>query len=137
MKASTLPNLNRETTSFSNFFTLFQDPDHHDDTTLEKRPKLYHREETEASETSPFKDIVSPLVSFNEMNENHHPMGGSFYEWDQMDQTLPRWPPSPNRSDTNVSVGSKSVKPPGFPRRRISPCFQNEQINFRLDMRRT
>ncbi|KAH7833933.1 hypothetical protein Vadar_011237 [Vaccinium darrowii] len=106
MKASSLPNLNRETTSFTNFFTLVQDPNHHDDTTLNKRQKIEHSEDTEASETSPFKDILSPLLSFNERTENHFPIGGSFYQWDQMDRTQPRWALSPNGSDTNVSVGS-------------------------------
>jgi hypothetical protein len=108
MKASSLPNLNCEPTSYDNFFTLFQDPNNHDDTTLNKHPNIDHSQDTEASETSPFKDILSPFVLFNEMNENHYPVGGSFneWDWDQMDQTLPRWPPSPNGSDTNVSVGS-------------------------------
>ncbi|KAH7852055.1 hypothetical protein Vadar_020046 [Vaccinium darrowii] len=104
MKTSSCPNLNRETTSFPNFFTLYRDSDHDDDNTLHKRRKVYHSEDSEASETSPFKDILSPFVSFNEMNDNHYPVAGSFHEWDEMD--LPRRPPSPNGSDTNVSVGS-------------------------------
>ncbi|KAH7853077.1 hypothetical protein Vadar_032979 [Vaccinium darrowii] len=110
MKTASAPNLNRETTSITrittNFFTFFQDPNHHDDTTLNKRQKIEHSEDTEVSKTSPFKDILSPILPFNEMYENHSPIDGSFYRWDRMDQTLPRWPPSPNGSDTNVSVGS-------------------------------
>ncbi|KAI8553462.1 hypothetical protein RHMOL_Rhmol05G0018100 [Rhododendron molle] len=105
MKASSLPNLNRETTSFPNFFTLFQhpaDPDDND-TTLNKRPKT---NDTEPSETSPFNGILSTSLSFNEMNENHYRIVGFFPEWDQMDQSLPKYPPSPNGSDSIVSVGS-------------------------------
>ncbi|KAH7848108.1 hypothetical protein Vadar_033885 [Vaccinium darrowii] len=64
MKASSLPNLNRETTSFPNFLTLFQDPSHHDDTTLDKRPTIHH---SEASETSPFKYTLSPSVNTSSM----------------------------------------------------------------------
>ncbi|KAF7144277.1 hypothetical protein RHSIM_Rhsim05G0017400 [Rhododendron simsii] len=94
------PNLNRETTSFPDFFSIQEDqhpadPDDND-TTLNKRPKT---NDTEPSETSPFKGILSTSLSSGEMNENHH--RGFFPEWDQMD-----WPPSPNGSDTNVSVGS-------------------------------
>ncbi|KAF7143222.1 hypothetical protein RHSIM_Rhsim05G0017800 [Rhododendron simsii] len=66
MKVSSLPNLNRETTSFSNFFTLVQHPadHHHDDTALQIDDCSC---DTEASETSPYEDILSP---FDEMNEN-------------------------------------------------------------------
>ncbi|KAH7847996.1 hypothetical protein Vadar_032596 [Vaccinium darrowii] len=64
MKASSLPNLDRETTSFPNFLTLFQDPSHHDDTTLDKRPTIHH---SEASETSPFKYTLSPSVNTSSM----------------------------------------------------------------------
>ncbi|KAH7850933.1 hypothetical protein Vadar_004752 [Vaccinium darrowii] len=81
-------------------------PNHRDGTTIHKRPDIDHSEDTEASETSPFKRILSPLVSFNEMNENHYPVVGSFYGWDQMDRTLPRWAPSPNGSEMNFSCGS-------------------------------
>ncbi|KAI8553461.1 hypothetical protein RHMOL_Rhmol05G0018000 [Rhododendron molle] len=65
MKVSSLPNLNRETTSFPNFFTLFQHPadHHHDDTPLQIDERSC---DTEASETSPYKDILSP---FDEMTE--------------------------------------------------------------------
>ncbi|KAI8553465.1 hypothetical protein RHMOL_Rhmol05G0018400 [Rhododendron molle] len=65
MKVSSLPNLNRETTSFPNFFTLFQHPadHHHHDTALQIDERSF---DTEASKTSPYKDILSP---FNEMNE--------------------------------------------------------------------
>ncbi|KAF7143332.1 hypothetical protein RHSIM_Rhsim05G0017600 [Rhododendron simsii] len=66
MKVSSLPNLNRETTSFPNFFTIIQDPADRDDTTLNLRPNNDHGD---YSETSPFKDILSPSVSFGEMNE--------------------------------------------------------------------
>ncbi|KAG5547193.1 hypothetical protein RHGRI_013011 [Rhododendron griersonianum] len=65
MKVSSLPNLNRETTSFPNFFTFIQDPanHHHHDTALQIDERSC---DTEASETSPYKDILSP---FDEMNE--------------------------------------------------------------------
>ncbi|KAI8553463.1 hypothetical protein RHMOL_Rhmol05G0018200 [Rhododendron molle] len=68
MKASSLPNLNRETTSFPNFFTFIQDPadHHHNDTALQIDE---HSCDTEASETSPYKDILSPFDSFDKMNE--------------------------------------------------------------------
>ncbi|KAG5547191.1 hypothetical protein RHGRI_013009 [Rhododendron griersonianum] len=69
MKASSLPNLNRETTSFPNFFTFIQGPADSDDTTLNLRPNNDHDDDTEASETSPFIDILSPSVSLVKMNE--------------------------------------------------------------------
>ncbi|KAH7862856.1 hypothetical protein Vadar_010374 [Vaccinium darrowii] len=57
MKTASLPNLNRESTSFRSFYTLYPDPD----TTLNQRPQ---GEETEVSETSPFNDCILP---FNEI----------------------------------------------------------------------
>ncbi|KAI8553489.1 hypothetical protein RHMOL_Rhmol05G0019800 [Rhododendron molle] len=70
MKTSSCPNLNRETTSFPNFFTLFQDPDHHhDDTPLKKGPKIDQGDDSEASEPLPFKDILSSFVLFDETND--------------------------------------------------------------------
>ncbi|XP_058213022.1 uncharacterized protein LOC131324867 [Rhododendron vialii] len=133
MKASSCPNLNRETTSFPNFFTLFQDPDCHDkntttlnkrpkidrgddtEATLNKRPKIDRGDDTEGSEASPFKDILSSFVSFDEMNEPGYLPDC----WDQEDdQTLAKWPPSPNGSESNASVGSNQFNPasPGIHR---------------------
>ncbi|KAF7152792.1 hypothetical protein RHSIM_Rhsim01G0070400 [Rhododendron simsii] len=117
MKASSCPNLNRETTSYPNFFTLFQHPDHHQDTTLYKLRKIGHGDDTtlskspktidtELSVTSPIKGILSTSLSVNETNENHYRIVGFFPEWDQKDPTLLKGPPSPNGSDTGVSVGS-------------------------------
>ncbi|KAH7849643.1 hypothetical protein Vadar_020879 [Vaccinium darrowii] len=69
MKAASLPNLNRETTSFPNFFSLYQDVDHDEDMTLNERPNIDHGDDTEPSEMLPFNDILSlsPLVSSNEI----------------------------------------------------------------------
>ncbi|XP_058215718.1 protein ALP1-like [Rhododendron vialii] len=68
MKVSSLPNLNRETTSFPNFFTFIQDPadHHHHDTALQIDE---HSCDTEASETSPYEGILSPFDSFDKVNE--------------------------------------------------------------------
>ncbi|XP_058213655.1 uncharacterized protein LOC131325418 isoform X2 [Rhododendron vialii] len=100
MKVSSLPNLNRETTSFPNFFTLFQHPaDHHlHDTALQIGE---HSCDTEASETSPYKAILSPSVSFDQTNEIGFPAGTSSVgmfrsESEHNDRTRPN----------SVSVGS-------------------------------
>ncbi|KAF7143164.1 hypothetical protein RHSIM_Rhsim05G0017500 [Rhododendron simsii] len=101
MKVSSLPNLNRETTSFPNFFTIIQDPadhHHHHDTGLQIDE---HSCDTEASETSPYKAILSPSVSFDQTNEIGFPAGTSSVgmfrsESEHNDQTRPN----------SVSVGS-------------------------------
>ncbi|KAF7144027.1 hypothetical protein RHSIM_Rhsim05G0012200 [Rhododendron simsii] len=122
MKTSSCPNLNRETTSYPNFFTFIQDPTdhHHDTTTLNKHPKIGHGNDTtlnnnpitndsEPSETSPFKEIPSTSLSVNQMIKNHNQIVGFFpkrVQQDPKDQTIPKGPPSPNGSEASVSVGS-------------------------------
>ncbi|KAG5547189.1 hypothetical protein RHGRI_013007 [Rhododendron griersonianum] len=100
MKVSSLPNLNREATSFPNFFTFIQDPaDHEDDDTALQIDE--HSCDTETSETSPYKEILSPSVLFDETNEIGFLAGTSSVrvfrsESDHNDRTRPN----------SVSVGS-------------------------------
>ncbi|KAF7152498.1 hypothetical protein RHSIM_Rhsim01G0071700 [Rhododendron simsii] len=119
MKTSSWPKPNSKTTPYSNFFTFFDHPDLYHGTTLNKRPKIGHGDDTtlnnspktndtEPSETSPFKGIHSTSLSANETNEDHNRIVGFFLGWDQKDRTLPEGPPSPNGSDTSVSVGSNT-----------------------------
>ncbi|KAH7850076.1 hypothetical protein Vadar_027574 [Vaccinium darrowii] len=91
MKATSLPNLNRETTSFPNFFTLYQDVDHDDHMTLNNRPNIDHGDDTEASETSPFNDILSlsPLVSSNEIGFSAAPRSVMMFHCESTQSTLP------------------------------------------------
>ncbi|KAH7852870.1 hypothetical protein Vadar_030294 [Vaccinium darrowii] len=59
MKASSCPNLNRETTSYTNFFTLLEQPDH-DDTTIEERPKVDHGDDTSSVGSNQFTGNEAP-----------------------------------------------------------------------------
>jgi len=105
MEVSSSPFLNHETfSSFANYFTLFQDTlDQLDDTTTRKRPKsLDTTTVDDLSDATPFKDILSSLVSFDGMNENpnNYPIDGFFQDQDQKDQIRLKRPRNPSGSDT-------------------------------------
>ncbi|KAF7136470.1 hypothetical protein RHSIM_Rhsim08G0060000 [Rhododendron simsii] len=108
MKASSCPNLNRETTSFPNFFTLFQDPDHHHhDTSLKKRSKINQGDNTEASVSSPFKDILSSFLTYaftpGTRADAKSAVARAFNTW--ASQTKFRFSQSPNFASADLKIG--------------------------------
>ncbi|XP_058213649.1 BTB/POZ domain and ankyrin repeat-containing protein NPR1-like [Rhododendron vialii] len=103
-KCSSCPNINRETTSYTNFLTVVHD----DDPILNKRPKTDHDSSHDDNDTILNKrrkiDRDSSDAEASETNENYKTIDA---QGDQKDQTLPKWPPSTSGSDANNdSVGS-------------------------------